>query len=164
MRPDTIFHLPHLAVLKRLAARLNGSPIIWAVTGSLGFALHGLPVEVHDIDIQSDEEGAYQIARRMSAYLTDVVALRESDMLRSHFGRLRVDGIQVELIGAVQKRLPDGSWGPPTDVSEHSEMVALDRMLFPVMKLEYEAVAYRQMGRSQKAEMIETWLAKKGEK
>ena len=162
MQPDHVLHLPHMSILKRLAARLGGSRIVWAVTGSLGFALHGLPVEVHDIDIQSDEGGVYEIASRMTAYMTEPVTLWESDMLRSHFGRLRVDGIQVELMGGVQKRLPDGSWGLPTVVSENSEIVAVEGMQFPVMKLEYEAAAYRQMGRITKAEMIEEWLAQKG--
>jgi hypothetical protein len=162
MQSDPIFQLPHFSILKRLAERLSGSQIVWAVTGSLGFALHGLPVEVHDIDIQSDEEGVYEIAGRMAAYMTEPVALRASDKLRSHFGRLRVNGIQMELMGAVQKRLPDGSWGLPASVNENSEVVVVDSVHFPVMKLEYEAAAYRQMGRGQKAEMIETWLAGKG--
>jgi hypothetical protein len=132
------------------------------VTGSLGFALHGIPVVVHDVDIQSDADGAYEIARRMTAYVTEPVALYESEVMRSHFGRLRVDGIQVELIGGIQKRLADDSWGPPTDVTEHSELVAVGRQQYPVMKLEYEAVAYRQMGRIEKAEMLDRWLARKG--
>lgn len=154
--------LPHLPILRRLAARLESSHIIWAVTGSLGFALHGLPVTVHDVDIQSDADGAYEIARRMTAYITDPVALYETAAMRSHFGRMRVDGIAVELIGGVQKRLPDGSWGPPTDVREHSEMVTAGGMQFPVMKLAYEAAAYRQMGRLDKAEMLDQWLADQG--
>ena len=162
MQSDRILLLPHLPILKRLVARLDGRRIVWAITGSLGFALHGLPVEVHDIDVQGDEEGVYEIARRMTAYVTEPVKLRESDFLRSHFGRLQVEGIQVELMGDVQKRLPDGSWGSPADVGENSEMVTVENMQFPVMKLEYEAVAYRQMGRAEKAGMIERWLANKG--
>lgn len=154
--------IPHLPVLNRLAARLQSSHVVWAVTGSLGFALHGIPVVVHDVDIQTDANGAYEIARRMTAYVTEPVALFESELMRSHFGRLRVDGIQVELIGGIQKRLADNSWGSPTDVSENSELITIGRQQFPVMTLEYEAVAYRQMGRIEKAEMLDRWLAQKG--
>jgi len=49
----------HLQVLRKLYERLKDSNVNWVVTGSLGFALQGVPVEPHDIDIQTDKEGAY---------------------------------------------------------------------------------------------------------
>jgi len=38
----------------KLYERLGDSDVNWAVTGSLGFALQGVPVEPHHIDIQTD--------------------------------------------------------------------------------------------------------------
>jgi len=42
----------HLKVLGKIVSRLKDSSINWVVTGSLGMALQGVPVEVHDIDLQ----------------------------------------------------------------------------------------------------------------
>ena len=48
----------HFKVLEKIMNRLEDKPIIWVLTGSLGMALQGVPVQVHDIDIQTDKEGA----------------------------------------------------------------------------------------------------------
>jgi hypothetical protein len=41
---------PHrLKVLRKIVTRLQDSPVDWVVTGSLGMALQGVPVEVHDV-------------------------------------------------------------------------------------------------------------------
>ena len=45
-----------------------GMPINWAVTGSLRLALQGVPIEVHDIVIQTDKDGAYAIERCFIEY------------------------------------------------------------------------------------------------
>lgn len=44
----------HLGLLRNMVACLKACPIGWAVTGSLGMALQGVPVDVHDIDSQTD--------------------------------------------------------------------------------------------------------------
>ena len=48
-------------VLKTLCVTLNEVDVIWAVTGSLGFALQGMDIPINDIDLQTDKNGAYQI-------------------------------------------------------------------------------------------------------
>ena len=47
----------HLSALRLIHERLDKTPIVWVVTGSLGFAVRGMDVVVHDIDVQSDREG-----------------------------------------------------------------------------------------------------------
>ena len=37
-----------------LHVRLKTLPHPWVVTGSLGMALQGMDLEIHDIDVQSD--------------------------------------------------------------------------------------------------------------
>ncbi|HEY3364356.1 MAG TPA: hypothetical protein VGK74_04830 [Symbiobacteriaceae bacterium] len=54
----------HLAALRLICTRLDGKQLNWALTGSLNFALQGVPVSVNDIDIQADRAGAYEIERR----------------------------------------------------------------------------------------------------
>lgn len=46
------------AALQSVAALLNQAEITWAITGSMAFALRGLAVVHHDLDIQTDAAGA----------------------------------------------------------------------------------------------------------
>jgi|GEM_PF-6820526 len=57
---------PHHEALSVLLARLPPAPVVWALTGSCSFALQGLPVSVHDIDLRTDARGAYAIEQLFS--------------------------------------------------------------------------------------------------
>jgi hypothetical protein len=94
-----------LVVLRQLFTELKESQVIWAVTGSLSFALQGLPLEPHDIDIQTDTEGAYEIERRFSSQMGRKVAFSSTKRMRSHFGALLIEGIVVEIMGDIQSDL-----------------------------------------------------------
>src|SRR5512147_2043760 len=99
-----------LDVLRKLYARLNGTDINWAVTGSLCFALQGVPMpEVHDIDLQSDAAGAYDIERLFAENVSRKVEFSSASKIRSHFGALLIDGIKVEIMGDVEKRVDEAS-------------------------------------------------------
>ena len=148
----------HLNVLRQLHARLHATGINWAVTGSLGFALQGVPVEPHDIDIQADAAGVYEIQQLFSEFVLRPVSLSSKDTIRSHFGALLIDGIEVELMGDIQKADSGGTWDAPTDLNRHKRFVEVEDMRIPVLSLEYEEQAYRKMGRVEKAEMLRQWL------
>ncbi len=148
----------HLKVLQKIVARLKDKPINWVVTGSLGMALQGVPVEVHDIDIQTDMKGAYEIARCLAEYVVKPVQYLESKRIRSHFGILEIDGVKVEIMGDVQKRLDDQCWEEPVKVERYKRWVEVHGMRIPVLALEYEYRAYLKLGRSDKAEILRRWL------
>jgi len=148
----------HHSVLRKIYARLHPTDVNWAITGSLDFALQGVPVEPHDIDIQTDEAGAYEMERLFSEFVVRKVAISTSERIRSHFGALEIDGIQVEIMGDIQKRLPDGSWEGPVDLERHQRFVEVAGMRVPVLSLEYEVQAYLTLGRVEKAEMLRKWL------
>jgi len=93
----------YLQVLRKIHNGLAGSSAVWAVTGSLGMALQGMPVTVNDIDIQTDRSGAYEIERRFAPFVTRKVTFSEAETIRSHFGSLTIDGIRVEIMGDIQK-------------------------------------------------------------
>jgi hypothetical protein len=147
-------------VLRKLYNELTGSSVNWVVTGSLNFALQGLPITPHDIDIQTDSLGAYEIERRFASYVTRKVLFSSAERIRSHFGALQIDGITVELMGDVQKRLEDGSWEDPVDVNRHKLFVAFEGMDVPVLSLEYEAQAYRKLGRFERVQMLQEALSR----
>ncbi|MBN2083798.1 MAG: hypothetical protein JW748_01140 [Anaerolineales bacterium] len=145
--------------IETICRRLSREPSpIWAFTGSLGFALQGMEVAVHDVDIQTDAIGAYEIERRLSKYSIRPVIRAETERIRSHFGALAIEGVKVEIMGDLQKRLPDGRWEDPVDVTPHRRWVDWNGMRLPVLSIEYECRAYEIMGRFEKAEMLRQWL------
>ena len=150
--------LNYLNVLRIIYTRLNNTKVNWAVTGSLGFALQGVPVEPKDIDIQTDEAGAYEIERCFSEFTTKRVIFSSADRIRSHFGELMIDGIKVEIMGSVQKRLENGSWEAPVELELHKRVVEINGMQIPILSLEYEYLAYSMLGRIEQAEMLRKWL------
>src|SRR5579884_315732 len=103
----------YLNVLRKIYARLVNTNIIWVLTGSLSFALQGIALQPHDIDLQSDEAGAYEIERRFSEFVVRKVTFSTAEKIRSHLGALSIDGIQVEVMGDISKRLDDGTWEEP---------------------------------------------------
>lgn len=150
---------PHfLGVLRKIHTRLLDSNLNWVVTGSLGWALQGVPVEIHDIDIQTDKAGAYEIERRFSEFAIRKVTFSSAGRIRSHFGVLMIDGIKVEIMGDIQKRLKDGTWEAPVDLNYHKGTVEIEGIQIPVLSLEYEYQAYLKLGRIEKAERLKKWL------
>ena len=149
------------SALLKIQAALADSRVDWAVTGSLGMALQGMDLPIHDIDIQTDEDGAYEIERRLAEFVIQPVLFKSSARIRSRLGKLAIDGIPVEVIGAIQKRLEDDSWEPPIEVASHRLWVDLEGVAIPVLSLEYESEAYRGMGRTERADEIRKWLKNK---
>lgn len=148
----------YLEALRLIHDKLGDDPYAWAITGSLGMALQGMDLEVHDIDIQTDEDGAYEVERRLSDFVVKPVLYKGSERMRSRMGKLSIKGIQVEVFGGVQKRLEDGTWEPPVDVAAHTVTVNVQGTWIPVLSLEHEYEAYKLMGRDEKAAQIRRWL------
>ena len=120
----------HLKVLYKLYERLKDSNVNWVVTGSLGFALQGVSVEPHDIDIQTDKEGAYEIEHFFSEFIVEPVRFKESERIRSHFGALMIEGVKVEIMGEIQKKIND-EWEPPVDITKYKRLCKLKGWKFP---------------------------------
>ena len=145
-------------VLRQIHARLSNTDVNWVVTGSLGFALQRVPVQPNDIDIQTDEAGAYEIESLFSDVVIRKVKFSATERIRSHFGALQIDGVEVEIMGDIQKRSADGVWEEGVDLAYHKRTVEIDGLLVPVLSLEYEYQAYLKFGRTERAKMLRRWL------
>jgi hypothetical protein len=141
-----------------LYTRLKEISFPWAITGSLGMVLQGLQMDIHDIDLQSDQAGAQGIQDLLPEYITRPLALKETERLRSYLGALDVMGVQVEIIGDIQKRQMGGEWGSPPDLAKIIHHVSHDQMRLPVVDLEHEYEAYLYLGRTEKAQKIRHFL------
>jgi hypothetical protein len=147
-------------VLRVVYERLRDLNVPWAITGSVGFALHGMAVSVHDIDLQTDKAGAYRIQDLFRTEVRSTVQFAEGQSIRSYIGELKINEFKVEIMGALQKRLPSGEWEPQVDVLKHARIVKFDGMDLPVLSLEYEETAYRMLGRIEKADAFRRWLTR----
>ena len=151
-----------MKALHKICHHLNTDEVIWAVTGSLGLTLQGMDVEIHDIDIQADKLGAYEIERLFSRYVVRSIEFSSSDKIRSYFGELNIDGVKVEIMGDIQKRLPDGSWEEPVNLRDKRLFIDYNGLSIPVISLEYEREAYHRLGRTETAEQIRRYLTQHG--
>lgn len=155
-------HRQALRVIAAAAARDPG--LCWALTGSTSFALQGMDLAVHDIDIQTDADSAYRLERLLQTYVVEPVRFCGTPAIRSHFGRLLIGGVEVEIMGDIQKRLPDGGWEEPFPLAPLTETVPFEGGSLPVLSLAHEAKAYRMMGRLDRADHIESFLRTRGQK
>lgn len=138
--------------IETLAGELNDVP--WALTGSASFALQAVPVEPNDVDVQTTAAGAYAIEETFEDRVVDPVSHSATDRVKSHFGAVELHGLRVEIMGAVQKRRPDGTWEAPVEIEPHRTFVELDGRSVPVLSLTYEADAYERLGRHERAELL----------
>lgn len=121
-------------------------------------ALQGMPLEVHDIDLQTTAPGALAMEQILGGQPLSRVRYKSSERIRSFLGSLELEKVKIEIMGDVQKLLPDGSWEGPLDVSAHRIWVPFENERVPVFPLEYEQQAYLLMGRPQRAAQIQEWL------
>ncbi len=148
----------YLNILRQIHARLINTDVNWVITGSFGFVLQGVPVQPNDIDIQTDKAGAYAIESLFSDVVIRKVQFSATERIRSHFGALQIDGIEVEIMGDIQKRGADGVWEEVIDPAHYRQMVEIEGLLVPVLSLEYEYQAYLKFGRVERAQMLRRWL------
>lgn len=130
----------------------------WVLTGSLAFFYQGIPVDPHDIDIQTTESGAYEIEKRLAEFIVCPVRFSESDTIRSHFGECRIHGVKVEIIGDIEKRDASGEWSSPVDLEHLLQFIKYKGLEIPVLPLAYEYQAYLKMGRREKAALLKQYL------
>ena len=150
----------YLLVLRDMYFRLLQHPVNWVVTGSVGLALQGVPVVCHDIDVQTDEAGAYTLERLFTSSIIRPVRFSSAERIQSHFGALELHGIQVEIMGAMQYRRADGTWESPTEFQRYKHHVSIQDIRIPVLALTYECQAYSRLGRTDKVELLQRWLTK----
>ncbi len=151
----------HYTALKIVMDRLQGQPVNWAVMGSLGMALQGMDLDVHDIDLQTDEAGAYAIERILAEYVVTPVRFVDSPRMRSYLGKLEIGGMEVEVIGDVRKAGAESDWDNALDLDAVRLWVQSGRLRVPVLSLEYEVESYQKMGRVEKAGRIRDFLAQR---
>ncbi len=136
------------AILRRIAVRLAEAGIGYTVVGGGSLALHGLPLVVRDLDIETAAADAYRFGELFAGQVVAPVTLREGATYRSHFGRFDFDGVPVEIMGNLERREGD-RWVPTSAATQ--AIIDLDGVSVHASTLEEETLAYIRRGRLDRA-------------
>jgi ubiquinone/menaquinone biosynthesis C-methylase UbiE len=137
------------AVLHRIALAMNHADIAYRVVGGTALALRGLQVPVNDIDVEMLlPEDAYRFEGLFPGHVMTSVAHRVTEDVRSHFGRFDFDGVIVEIMAGLERRMGD-RWLP--SFLETEATVDLDGVPVHVLHLEEEVLAYLRRSRLDRA-------------
>ncbi|MFX0116537.1 MAG: nucleotidyltransferase domain-containing protein [Candidatus Hodarchaeota archaeon] len=150
-------------VLGKISERLSAYPGRWLIVGSCNLALQGLPIDPQDIDISTDQNGAYEIERLFSEYILHKVKYSSGKAIRSHFGTLMIDGVKIELMGDLEIKDSFGAW-QRTTIKRITHWITVNSLQLPVASLESEYQGYQWLGRFKRAELIRNWLESKQKK
>ncbi len=134
--------------LRQIARRLDQAGVAYKVVGGAATALHGVPLPVKDLDLETLADGAYHFQTIFADEVVEPVALRESEIYRSHLGRFDFDGVSVEVMGDLHRR-EAGDWVATATATE--TVVDLDGTPVRVSWLEEETLAYIRRGRLERA-------------
>jgi len=143
--------------LKIVCKKLKGKSIDWVLVGSTNLALQGVDVTPHDIDILTDEKGAFSINELLRDYEVRKVEYKESENLASYLGEFRIDGIKVEVMGDLRIKRPDGTWYKEL-VIRGAKNANIGETEVPLYPLEKELEGYKILGRVEKVREIEKTL------
>ena len=159
-----ILELPeqHTAVLTFLLKEIPPAKYPWALTGSAGLRLQGLDLSVNDLDVQTDAGTVFLLEKKLSPFMKSPVHLWETEHTLSYHGQADIQGLQVELLGDIRRRLADQTWSESLEIEAVVVRVEWHDWEVPVLSLEHEALAYERMGRGQKAELIRAALREEG--
>lgn len=135
-------------VLRQIVQRLDEFGVEYKVVGGASVALHGVPIPVDDLDLETDAEAAYRFQALFEKQVVRPVALSDSETYRSHFGRFDFGGVSVEVMGDLH-RWERERWVPTATVTE--TVVDLDGVQVCVSWLEEETLAYIRRGRLERA-------------
>ena len=143
--------------VKSLYSRLYSSNIIWAITGSFGQTLQGITLKPNDIDILTNENGAYIIEKLFSDSILQKVTFKERKNIRSYFGILNINDVKIEIIGDVENKI-NGIWESHYEWEKHINYLMFEDIKIPVISLEYEYKIYYKLEKINRAALIKKAL------
>ena len=98
----------------------------------------------------------------LSSYRLEECKLEESENFRSYFGKYKIAGINVEVMGELQIR-KNGEWSKPlTPSSIKTKYVSLNGEKVRIVKLEETYKFCKEIGKEKTCKIIEEYLRKRG--
>jgi hypothetical protein len=102
---------PFIKVLKIIFKKLRGKKVNWVLIGSSSLALEGMKIKPKDIDILTTKKGAFEFNKVFKKWEIESVKFKESKFFRSYFGEFKIEGVRVEVMGKLERKI-EGKWIP----------------------------------------------------
>jgi hypothetical protein len=142
----------NIEALRIIIDAIKDMNLRWALVGSTALAIHGVGVEVHDIDINTDPKSICQIGELLKEYVIEPVHYKETEKFKSIYGLFNIFGVQVEIFTDLECHT-DGIWqkisNPHKIIMKEYEGIRI-----PLIDLREEYEAYKKLGRIDKANKI----------
>ena len=135
-----------IRAIEFLSRRLKYGRTKWALIGSTSLAIQGVKVSPNDIDVLTDREGAFKIAKLLEKYQVRRLAFRRSDRFQSYFAEYRIQGIKVQVAGDMKIRYR-GRWTSLLGRLESRTRVRVGRSMIPISSLREQLLSYQKLGR-----------------
>lgn len=123
------------------------------LSGSTSLVLQGVDLEVHDIDIVTDEQGAKVLDNLLKDYCIKPLEYSGTDTYRSWYGKYQLDGCDVDVMGEFQYKLKNGNWSQPNHLHQIFHL-DYQGVFIPVLSLAQEIQEYENVGRTDKVAKI----------
>jgi hypothetical protein len=124
----------------------------YAIRGTASLILQGYDMNVDDIDILCDKETALKCNDLLKNQLIKKVKYKKSEKFRSYFGKFKVNGIQVEIMGEWEIKQRSSKlaeqWTKPFNASKDEvRNIKVKSKKVKVTKVETELKVFASMGR-----------------
>ncbi|MFP4116793.1 MAG: nucleotidyltransferase domain-containing protein [Candidatus Aenigmatarchaeota archaeon] len=142
--------------LKKVASRLDGRDLNWAVVGSTNMVLQGIDLEPDDLDISTSYEGIKKVQNTFKEYVDKDIKRREASEKGKpdyYEMKLNVEGVEAHVLGGAE----DDIYYSKVD-SGRAIPVELNGYRVPCLELKAEKEACLGTKREEKAKIIEDFL------
>ena len=144
-----------LNALKILYQKVDPNKTHWVLVGSSSLILQGVDVPVtNDIDIMARAVDCPEISNLLADYvISSPTGIIEGETTRCDYSAYNIDGVNLDLVGDIQNKLPDGSWSEIRNLDNY-ETLNIGGMKLRVLSLYEEMRGYAAGGREDKVSAI----------
>lgn len=145
-----------ITAIKIVLDRLKSADMKVAVVGGTNLMLHGMDVELHDLDIII-EPGTLEKARSALAEYSPSEVRRLDPIVNDAWEvKLEIDGVEVQILTE-----DEGGVYVSKLSSNRLDWLEVEGIKVPTFRLDAEADAYSETGRQGKADMVRRFMASK---
>ena len=135
--------------------RPNQAGLEWVLCGSANFALQGMDLKPKDLDITIEHKDLEKVKELFSKY--DPSETRDLKNKEGQEFTFYVDGVEVQICGDYEH----GTYYKAKQNKNNIKKYRLDGVEISLLKLEAELECYTQLGRTEKAKLIQEFLKQK---
>jgi hypothetical protein len=139
--------------LRIIINHLKEENIRWTIMGTVSLALQGIDVTPDDIDILTDEDGAFRIGSILEEYEVKPIRFGRTDLFESFYGIYHIGETKVEVMGNLRIRLAD-MWTSLSDRLKSPIIIRQNSLDIPVSSLHDQLLFYEKLGRAKDKETI----------